>query len=80
MRYQIEKNVPIPDRRSVSTSDLVLALSAMEIGDSFVVEDKATRSVTGSISVFRRKYPEKEFVTRSTGKSRALGVRVWRVK
>jgi hypothetical protein len=68
MSYTIEKNIPIKRKTKYP-------FSAMEVGDSFFVDDpKSQAKLSGAGTAHGRKYGKK-FLTAQEGN----GIRVWRV-
>lgn len=70
MMYKIEKGVPIPDRR---LKIIKYPWETMDIGDSFFVEGKHTRNLTGAAHNYGKNH-NKIFSCRTVNN----GVRVWR--
>ena len=72
--YKIEKNIPTPiNARSKGESKYPFA--QMEVGDSFVMEDRSISRANNAIHLFRKKFPEKKFVVRAVD----AGFRIWRI-
>ena len=71
MEYTIEKNVKIP---SHVTGRMKYPWSEMEIGDSFFIEGKHTRNITGAAQNYGSHHNIK-FTCRTVDG----GVRVWRI-
>ncbi len=80
MTIKIDKNVPLPVRRT--NHKMLYPFAEMEIGDSFLVplppgkliEDHRS-NISACAAGFRKRYPSYAFTTRVEGD----GVRCWRV-
>lgn len=69
IEIEIEKWIPPVPRNKYNFSE-------MEIGDSFFVKGRTTRTISGSINRARKKYKDRAFVSKTFPE----GVRVWRTK
>lgn len=71
MDIKIEKGVPYPQ---TNHHRIVYPFQEMEIGDSFVVENR--KKISPSMAQYNKRHPEKRFSARTVN-----GVtRVWRIK
>ena len=70
--FEIEKNVPIPERGADKKGELRLTLEKMEIGDSFVIPDSLRGNTYAAARAVKIKIAMKtiDLMTRDT--------RVWR--
>jgi len=75
MSYEIENNVPMPDRRNGKPPKY--PLSQLEVGQSFWVPltDATPESIRTAAANASRRYQGRKFATRTEGN----GVRVWRL-
>lgn len=83
MMIEIEKNVPIPARKS-SVRNKKYPFELMEVGDSFFVPERSVKTFGSTVSAAARRTGYK-FATRQTAEhgqfgERVEGVRVWRVE
>ena len=70
--FEIEKNVPIPERGADKKGELRLTLEKMEVGDSFVIPDSLRGNTYAAARAVKIKIAMKtiDLMTRDT--------RVWR--
>lgn len=68
---KIEKGVELPDKSSGRPPKYPFA--QLEVGDSFLADKKVQTTLGG----YRRRHPEKKFVTRKVTEDK---VRVWRTQ
>tara|TARA_R100001480_G_scaffold9626_2_gene18007 strand:+ start:1099 stop:1320 length:222 start_codon:yes stop_codon:yes gene_type:complete len=70
--FEIEKNIPIPERGADKKGELRLTLEKMEIGDSFVIPDSLRGNTYAAARAVKIKIAMKtiDLMTRDT--------RVWR--
>jgi hypothetical protein len=85
MKFIIEKNIPLPTRRSGITADLTDTMKELSPGDSFIVLYNKTRpkkSLQTAFQYVRKKLKDRKFTSESQkeepGKTSA-GLRVWRL-
>jgi hypothetical protein len=73
--FKIEKDIPLSESRSGPRPKYPFA--SMEVGDSFFIPgDRSSRSVSGSVSHWRKSHPKQQFATRKVEN----GLRVWRIE
>lgn len=77
MEYKIENNVPMPRVRLnvAMRSELGLTAMKLEVGQSFLVNDRPMPSVRSMMSSFGKKFGKRFACRRVDG-----GVRVWGVE
>tara|TARA_B100000900_G_scaffold324482_1_gene284155 strand:- start:373 stop:594 length:222 start_codon:yes stop_codon:yes gene_type:complete len=70
--FEIEKNIPIPERGADKKGELRLTLEKMEVGDSFVIPDSLRGNTYAAARAVKIKIAMKtiDLMTRDT--------RVWR--
>ena len=77
---RIEDGIPIPQSKSARgrpDSDFQKTLTAMEVGQSFLVPEDINRSIVSSSLTYNAKKNEgRKYITRKVKE----GVRVWRVQ
>jgi len=68
---QIDHGIPLTPHGH--TKQRVYPFNDMRAGDSFFVSGKSRSSISGAVSMFKRRHPGWNFATRPEGD----GVRVW---
>lgn len=80
-KYRVEKNVPLPRKRSAATPCPFPFLD-MNVGDSFLVGGDQPRAITSRLNRwwgrFRKQHPEGDY--QFSARTVDGGVRCWRVK
>ncbi|QIG65942.1 hypothetical protein phiOC_p300 [Ochrobactrum phage vB_OspM_OC] len=78
--YKIEKGIELPKQKRKGKAS-IYPYGTMDINDSFLVTDKAFKSVYQSAYTFGKRHNMKFVVTEvpAEGKNSKGGVRVWRV-
>jgi hypothetical protein len=74
MTFTVESDIP-PPKSTSKTSDLVVALRSMEIGQSVLVPGKTVRDIKSHLAVAKRR-TDKFFQSRTL----TTGVRIWRLE
>ena len=69
----VEKGIPIPGKRGNKHE---YPFNKMEIGDSFLEEDKKLRNIVQSAAFDYGKNNNMKFTTRDVGN----GIRIWRIQ
>lgn len=76
---KIEKNIPIPSKRTMTVDSKYEWMKTLYVGDSFVADTKAI--AWKCIAYAKRNMTDWKFVTRQIyQESNVLKIRVWRVK
>lgn len=81
MAYEVRSGIALPKilNRGRGAGESIYPLAQMEVGDSFVVQDKSPRTVRSAVAAFQKRFAAK-FAVRSLSVDEGGGVGVWRVE